>query len=270
VLTTNQHDEFRATGLLRLGGTFPPAAAESMCDRLWEFLTGQYAIHRGERSTWTVEQPARFQPVTHSGAFRAVGSDALCAALDALLGPGQWARPRWWARPLVTFPQDGPWELPIRAWHFDCMPVSGGQRPVQFFAFLNQVRPHGGGTLVLTGAHRLVAPYLGLGEEFRLDRIRRSLASHPWLRGLWKPGDGADRLQRYMNDGTVIDGVPLRVVELTGEPGDVILMHSDSFHAVAPNRLTEPRMMLTGMAVPDLGQQSLGAALVSAVYEMHS
>jgi len=32
-----------------------------------------------------------------------------------------------------------------------------------------------------------------------------------------------------------------------GEPGDVILMHSDTFHAVAPNRLAEPRMMLTGM-----------------------
>jgi len=25
-----------------------------------------------------------------------------------------------------------------------------------------------------------------------------------------------------MNDGTVIDGIPLRVVELTGEPGGVI------------------------------------------------
>jgi ectoine hydroxylase-related dioxygenase (phytanoyl-CoA dioxygenase family) len=85
--------------------------------------------------------------------------------------------------------------------------------------------------------------------------LRTSLASHPWLRGLWKPGDGGDRIQRYMNDGTIIDGVPLRVVELTGEPGDVILMHSDCFHAVAPNRLTEPRMMLTEMVAPNRGHQ---------------
>lgn len=254
MLTADQHDEFRATGLLRLGRTFPPDAAAGMCDRLWDFLAGQYAIHRGEPSTWTVEQPARFQPVTHSGAFRAVGGDPLCGALDALLGAGRWARPRWWGRPLVTFPHDGPWELPARAWHFDCMPVSAGQRPVQFFAFLNAVRPHGGGTLVLTGSHRLVAAQLSLGEAFRLDRVRSSLASHPWLRGLWQPGDkdnDGDRIQRYMNDDTVIDGVPLRVVELTGEPGDVILMHSDCFHAVSPNRLSEPRMMLTGMIAPD-------------------
>jgi len=53
-----------------------------------------------------------------------------------------------------------------------------------------------------------------------------------------------------MNDGTVVDGVPLRVTELTGEPGDVILMHCDCFHAAAPNRLTGPRMMLTGMLSP--------------------
>lgn len=247
MLTTDQLDEFRATGLLRLGSAFPPAAAGVMCDRLWEFLTREHAVQRGEPSTWTIEHPARFQPVTHSGAFRAIGGGPLCAALDALLGPGQWARPRWWGRPLVTFPQDGPWELPARAWHFDCMPVSAGQRPVQFFAFLSQVRPRGGGTLVLTGSHRLVASHLSLGQEFRLDRVRSSLATHPWLRELWKPGDDADRVQRYMHHGTVIDGVPLRVIELTGEPGDIILMHSDCFHAAAPNRLTEPRIMLTEM-----------------------
>lgn len=96
---------------------------------------------------------------------------------------------------------------------------------------------------MLAGSHGLVAPYLSLGEAFRLERVRTSLAGHPWLRGLWRPGegdggDGCDRTQRYMNDGTTVDGVPLRVVELTGEPGDVILMHSDTFHAVASNRLT--------------------------------
>jgi hypothetical protein len=97
----------------------------------------------------------------------------------------------------------------------------------------------------------LVAPHLGLGEAFRLVRVRTWLAAHPWLCGLWKPGDGGDRAQRYMNDGTIIDGVPLRVVELTGEPGEVILLHCDCVHAAAPNRLTEPRMMLTGMAGPN-------------------
>ena len=126
---------------------------------------------------------------------------------------------------------------------------------MQFFAFLNQVRPRGGGTLVLTGSHRLAASYLGCGEAFRMARVRASVAAHPWLRGLWEPVDGGDRIQRYMNDGTVVDGIPLGVVELTGEPGDVILMHCDCFHAAAPNRLTEPRMMLTGIVGRSRSQQ---------------
>jgi ectoine hydroxylase-related dioxygenase (phytanoyl-CoA dioxygenase family) len=88
-----------------------------------------------------------------------------------------------------------------------------------------------------------------------MPRVRASLAAHPWLRGLWEPGDCGDRIQRYMSDGTVIDGVPLRVAELTGEPGDVVLMHCDCFHAAAPNRLAKPRMMLTGMVGPSRSEQ---------------
>jgi ectoine hydroxylase-related dioxygenase (phytanoyl-CoA dioxygenase family) len=125
------------------------------------------------------------------------------------------------------------------------VPEAAGPWPAQFFAFLSPVRPRGGGTLVQTWLHRLVAPYLG--EEFRMPRVRAALAAHPWLRGLWEPGHGGDRIQRYMHDGAVVDGVPLRVVELTGEPGDVVLMHSDCFHTPALNRRTEPRMMITEM-----------------------
>jgi ectoine hydroxylase-related dioxygenase (phytanoyl-CoA dioxygenase family) len=36
----------------------------------------------------------------------------------------------------------------------------------------------------------------------------------------------------------------LRVVELTGASGDVILLHPWLFHAPAPNRPATPRMMV--------------------------
>jgi hypothetical protein len=39
----------------------------------------------------------------------------------------------------------------------------------------------------------------------------------------------------------VVDGVPLRVVELTGEPGDMVLCHPAMVHCRAPNRGTYPR-----------------------------
>jgi ectoine hydroxylase-related dioxygenase (phytanoyl-CoA dioxygenase family) len=38
----------------------------------------------------------------------------------------------------------------------------------------------------------------------------------------------------------------VRVVELTGEPGDVVFMHPHLLHAAAPNRSDSPRFMITG------------------------
>ena len=254
MLTADQQDEFRTTGLLRLEAAFPRADAEAMRERLWDFLADRYAVDRRERSTWTVEKPSGFQPVTRSGVFRAVGGERLRGALDTLFGADRWAQPRWWGRPLVTFPRQGPWRLPADGWHFDFMPASRGQRPVQLFAFIDAVRPQGGGTLALTGSHRLVAPHLESGEAFRMGRVRASVAARPQLRGLWEPGgDDAERERRYLSEGITVDGVALRVVEMTGEPGDAILMHCDCFHAAAPNRLTEPRMMLTEMIAPRHG-----------------
>ncbi|WP_034263629.1 phytanoyl-CoA dioxygenase family protein [Actinospica robiniae] len=258
MVTEDQADEFRTTGLLRLPGAFPPAAAEAMRERLWEFLAERDVIDRDAPTTWRVAAPTGFQPVTHSGAFHAVGSQALCTALDALFGADGWVRPRWWGRPLVTFPGSGRWELPAAGWHFDFMPASAKPRPVQYFAFLGEVPASGGGTLVLSGSHRLVARYLDDGKSFRMGAVRTALTEHPWLRELWAPsgpGNPDERIQRYLGNETTVDGVPLRVVELTGQPGDVVIMHSDTFHAAAPNRSSQPRMMLTEMIAPDAAQR---------------
>jgi hypothetical protein len=51
---------------------------------------------------------------------------------------------------------------------------------------------------------------------------------------------GADQA---MDAETTVDGVPLRVVELTGEPGDMVFCHPVMVHCVSPNRGTRPRFM---------------------------
>jgi hypothetical protein len=87
-------------------------------------------------------------------------------------------------------------------------------------------------------------------------RLRRELGSaHPWLRDLWSNDDTGDRIRRYMVDGTELDGVPLRVVELTGRSGDVYFMHCDTFHSAAPNCLDQPRMMATAMIRREPGER---------------
>jgi hypothetical protein len=53
----------------------------------------------------------------------------------------------------------------------------------------------------------------------------------------------ADRVAAFMDRETAVEGVPLRVVELTGEPGDMVFCHPVMVHCVAPNRGTRPRFM---------------------------
>lgn len=52
-------------------------------------------------------------------------------------------------------------------------------------------------------------------------------------------------VRRYFDDGAVFDGTYVRVAELCGQPGDVVLMNQRVLHVTAPNTLTTPRMMLS-------------------------
>jgi hypothetical protein len=67
---------------------------------------------------------------------------------------------------------------------------------------------------------------------------------HPWLRDLWKGDVDTNRIHRYLTAGADIDGVHVQVEELTGEPGDAVIMHPRLLHVVAPNSLHTPRIML--------------------------
>jgi hypothetical protein len=72
----------------------------------------------------------------------------------------------------VHFPRPGaPWLLPARSWHADYgwdfypEPLFG----VKVFAFVAEVGPRGGGTLVITGSHRVTARFaaaLPQGQPF--------------------------------------------------------------------------------------------------------
>ena len=53
----------------------------------------------------------------------------------------------------------------------------------------------------------------------------------------------ADRTAAFMAGETIVEDVPLRVVELTGEPGDMVFCHPVLVHCRAPNRGVRPRFM---------------------------
>ena len=71
--------------------------------------------------------------------------------------------------------------------------------------------------------------------------------SHPWFTALSDRTDTADRVERFLTE-TEVEGIPTQVVELTGQPGDVVVCHPWLIHNIAPNVSDRPRMMRASRA----------------------
>jgi ectoine hydroxylase-related dioxygenase (phytanoyl-CoA dioxygenase family) len=170
-------------------------------------------------------------------------------AVSSLIGADTWARPRHWGSPLVTLPLCGAtWDVPHAQWHMDWPARGRLDTPlgIRLFAYADHVPPGGGGTCVIAGSHRLVAQLVAAGRagDGASARVKRRLFVDPWLRALATPDAVPDRVGRFMQEGGLVDGVPVRVVELTGAPGDVVLTHPWLFHAAATNCSRAPRMLV--------------------------
>ena len=248
MLTLSQREEFRTTGTLRLSGAFGLRAAAEMTERVWTLLEREHGMRRDDASSWNVTQPTGFQSLTRVGAFDAIASDALREDVNQLLH--DWGLPRHWGAPLITFPEPQvTWDVPATQWHLD-FPARGALAPlpgIRVLAFIDVVEPRSGGTLVLAGSHRLVESLMsaGLAGSGHSADVRGRLAErHAWLRDLWS-NDTDARIQRFIVEGIRLEEQPLRVVELTGVPGDIVLIHPRLFHAPSRNVGARPRMMVS-------------------------
>ncbi len=244
--TRKQLDEFERRGVVRLPGFYPKADIASMTDRLWADLEKRYGIGRDRPESWTVALPFQFQALKRSGAFGALGSPKLFDLADALLGAGCWDKPQYWGGPLVTFPTPAP-SLPRPPWHLD---IAGVERlsplPIlRIFVFLEPAPPHGGGTLYVAGSHRLAMEVeRAHGGPVRSAQVRDRLkAEHPWFASLLTTPT-AD-LRALVNVEARVGSHTVRLEEMTGAPGDLIVMHPAILHGAAHNGLDHPRIMLT-------------------------
>jgi ectoine hydroxylase-related dioxygenase (phytanoyl-CoA dioxygenase family) len=152
---------------------------------------------------------------------------------------------------MITFPNmSAPWVVPHSLWHVDFRydnPTADDLFGLKVFAFFGDVTARGGGTVVITRSHRIVARFLErqpreLRGDFRSARLA-FMRHHPWLRALATPDSTAERNARFMDQEADVDGIGARVVELTGRAGDVVITHPWTVHHVAPNTNDVPRFM---------------------------
>ena len=252
ILSCDEINSIEELGYLRLPQAFPRKSALEMQDFMWTELKRLSGIDRFDRSTWT-KPWRRLKKTERHGIYKDVGSPRLLGAIDQLLGPGSWIKPQSWGGFLVTFPQDAdnPWDVTTKHWHWDGDPGQhfNGLSSLFIFTFYSQVVPGGGGTLIVQGSHRLAMDFIRSMDPNKVSQKAKIVwnqfsKSHPWLAELTgQLPDSNDRVRRFMEETTIIDNFPVRVVELTGEPGDAVICHPSIFHTRSYNRADNPRLM---------------------------
>ena len=249
-LTDQDIEQFRTAGYIKVRAFTAEDAAE-MEETIWRRLEKENVL-RDDPSTWGRERPGGLsRSVRGSRIFRKAMTAEFAGVVDQLLGPGRWHPPKDRGSLLLTFPEDREnWDVTSRMWHWHGDPLRNVDqlRDIFIFTFLTRVESEGGGTVLVEGSHRVVRKfYSELGPEqleIKVKDLKRKLyASHPWLLDLTSGEDSEDRRRRFMEESTDVFGYPLRVVELTGEPGEAYITNMSAMHARSFNVLDKPRFM---------------------------
>lgn len=242
VLTPDQLAEFDREGLLRITGLLSAErvrrAREYVLERLAAVGLWRDGAWRFGTSRQDNLKASRVISNKHPDIEALLNEPTLLAVVEALVDGHGFDRVIF-KRPQVLFsaPTAGAWRVPT-AWHVDGPRLASGRRPgVQLFTFLDTVETRGGGTLAVAGSHRL----FNEGRVIRAKELRRLLLREPFFRELYRHDDHASLMDRA---GAVGD-ITLRVVEMTGEPGDAYMIDLRLLHAAAPNAAARPRIMAT-------------------------
>lgn len=252
MLTAEQRKDFDERGVTCLRGAVAPAVAGALRDEILGWIAKRRLAPESPPHGAAI-MPSKLARVSAGHGFAEIWGERVSAALDEILGRAAWLLPKtagqilamFWPRPGVT------WELPHGGWHLDYRaPGAARTLPgVQLFLCVDCIESHAGATLVAAGTPRLVdAIRRRAGPDWpgASSEVRRALRREaPWFRELCSLHPGEDRIARFMSHSTEHADSSLQVMELTGEPGDVWLMHPWMVHALSPNCGARPRMALT-------------------------
>lgn len=242
IFTPSERENFTTHGLFRRQGFLSSKKLATARSLIFEHLE-RAGIWRDGR--WRFEQiapdsgMAMIKPLNRHPAIVALASGETLSAANELVG-GQ--LPPMDVQPglLFTLPNATTWTLPHQNWHVDFprLPESGAPG-VQIFAILERVEAGGGGTLAVMGSHRLINE----GVRISSADLRKRLKREVYFSELMSKAMG-DRM-RFLHEIGHVGDVELKVVEMTGEPGDVYFMDLRVLHTISPNTLQVPRIMLT-------------------------
>lgn len=219
-LSRDAIEQFIDDGCVRVPGAISKETAAAIVERLWVVLGTECGARRDAPETWQkpvfhIQQSFRGTPYTDGWTPR------LLAAIDDLVGHDQYVPPAtmgWWP---VAFPgfEAKPWRPPEDGWHIDGIHfhhhIDSPEQGLLCIVILTDIEPGDGGTAFVPGSHRIAARILADGEPAGLDL-------------------------RTLCERTIAATPRERVLEATGEAGDVVLLHPFMLHSRSAN--TGPRV----------------------------
>ena len=241
-----QRETFAEFGVIKLEGLIPKAVVSPVRDLVYERLTRagfwRDQVWNGPSTRWEGGKPLKavLKNLAKASLFKTLITEEILDVARELVD-GESVRPTApQAQLLFTPPGAVEWQVPHNVWHLDVARLGDlGPPGVQMFTFLDSVAPRAGGTLVVAGSHRLLNDDGVIGSK----EVKRRLKRQPYFRDLMDKTP-SDR-NHFMTETRHVGDVPLRVVELTGEPGDVYFTDLRQLHSLGANTSSRPRLMVT-------------------------
>jgi len=276
IISEEQVKQFMEKGWVRIKAAIPREMALEAQNEIWSILNAKCGISQ-EKASWHTPFYQLSENYRH-GIFGACTTPRLMGAIEELIGNGrldagyeQDGVPFGWWPINFSLGSTEDWDVPVGGWHWDGLHfrhyIDSPEQGLLMIVMYSDVEARGGGTLLAEGTHKLVAQFLAQypdGIEYK-DAIPIMNRSNPWLAELTGSyGDvadedrkeiyttdqihsiptGEDRIQKFMEQDYVDEnGVRLRVVEATGEAGDVLLCHPFIYHTGSQNHSGRARIM---------------------------
>ncbi len=246
-------DSFRDKGYLKLEGVFDKIHVQKIQEEIWEELEEEFGIRKDDRNTWSTPSHSP-RKAKFSETDKLLINDHFLSIINELLGKKDWDKPNSWGGYNVNFPSppSTEWSLTSKLWHWDYelfrQPELGG---LLVFSFFSKVQPKGGGTLAVEGSHHAIRNYdKSLSHDQRAEKHgqhrKHFMSTHTYFKKLTDPSLSSSEVSWFMDEVNVVEDVPLKVVEFTGDLGDVVFCHPRLVHAPAGVNLNDyPRIMRT-------------------------
>jgi len=266
-------DDFETKGLLKLSGVVDQDVVKGVREAFWREISSRFQIYSDAPESWSAhfdggQKAVRARRLSGMNPIMKTLTDAgelstlqasIQQAFDETFGKNKWEPSSIWYS-LLNFPgNQTEWNVPHKSWHADEPIVVGDSEPwtIFTFVFLDTVDHGGGSTTAVTGSHRRaeqLAEKIGTRDEMLIKAFEstnsglvdpktvRALAPTEIVRNLAKE----DAWFRNL----ITEGAPNSpesdhsVVELTGDPGDLILLDPRCLHSGSDNISDRPREVI--------------------------